>query len=71
MKIIKLTTNSIDKVIEEAVTALRQGGLVIYPTETVYGVGADATHVGAVEKLLRYKSRREGSFHCCCQSTNG
>ncbi|OGJ37569.1 MAG: hypothetical protein A2383_00935 [Candidatus Pacebacteria bacterium RIFOXYB1_FULL_39_46] len=60
MKIIKLTTNSIDKVIEEAVTALRQGGLVIYPTETVYGVGADATHVGAVEKLLRYKSRREG-----------
>lgn len=47
-------------VIEQAVRVLRAGGLVVYPTETVYGVGVDATNPGAVEKLLAYKSRREG-----------
>jgi L-threonylcarbamoyladenylate synthase len=39
---------------------LAQGGLVLFPTETTYGAGVDATNQLAVNKLLAYKSRREG-----------
>jgi L-threonylcarbamoyladenylate synthase len=60
MKIVKLKNSSVKEVVKQATEVLRQGGLVIYPTETVYGVGVDATNQGAVEKLLAYKSRREG-----------
>ncbi len=42
------------------VEVLRNGGLVIYPTETVYGVGVDATNPKAVEKLISYKNRPFG-----------
>lgn len=46
--------------LNRAVFALKAGGLVIYPTETCYGAGVDATNQKAVDKLLAYKSRREG-----------
>jgi L-threonylcarbamoyladenylate synthase len=46
--------------IRQAVAVLAAGGLVLFPTETVYGAGVDATNPAAVEKLLEYKSRREG-----------
>ena len=46
--------------VAQAVKVLRSGGLIIYPTETCYGAGADAANQSAVDKLLRYKSRREG-----------
>jgi L-threonylcarbamoyladenylate synthase len=36
---------------------LREGGLVAFPTETVYGLGADATSAAAVEKIYRAKGR--------------
>lgn len=39
---------------------LSAGGLVVYPTETVYGMGVDAENEEAVKKLLSYKGRREG-----------
>ncbi len=44
----------------QAVKVLKSGGLVIYPTETCYGAGVDATNQKAVDKLLAYKARREG-----------
>lgn len=43
-----------------AVEVLRAGGLLIFPTETTYGAGVDATNPAAVQKLLAYKARREG-----------
>lgn len=46
--------------IAQAVKVLKAGGLVIYPTETCYGAGVDAANQPAVDKLLKYKSRREG-----------
>ncbi|OIN88470.1 hypothetical protein COW80_03945 [Candidatus Beckwithbacteria bacterium CG22_combo_CG10-13_8_21_14_all_01_47_9] len=46
--------------IEPAVKVLRAGGLVIYPTETCYGAGVDAANQKAIDKLLAYKTRREG-----------
>jgi L-threonylcarbamoyladenylate synthase len=43
--------------IDEAVKILRAGGLVAFPTETVYGLGADATNGGAVRRIFEVKGR--------------
>jgi len=43
--------------IEDAADVLRAGGLVIFPTETVYGVGCDATNAEAVARLYAAKGR--------------
>jgi L-threonylcarbamoyladenylate synthase len=41
----------------EAVRVLREGGVVAFPTETFYGLGADARNETAVEKIFRIKGR--------------
>jgi L-threonylcarbamoyladenylate synthase len=46
-----------DREIEAAVAVLRAGGLVAFPTETVYGLGADASSPGAVRKIFEAKGR--------------
>ncbi len=46
-----------DKHISQAVQILTNGGLVAFPTETVYGLGADATNQVAVEKIFAAKER--------------
>lgn len=56
MKIIKNSSTTVD----EAVSVLQKGGLVIYPTETLYGIGVDATNPEAVKKLIKYKNRPFG-----------
>src|SRR4051812_35429336 len=43
--------------IAKAVQILKQGGLVAFPTETVYGLGADATNRSAIEKIFEAKGR--------------
>ena len=43
--------------IARAVEILARGGLVVFPTETVYGLGADATNTGAVRKIFEAKGR--------------
>jgi tRNA threonylcarbamoyl adenosine modification protein (Sua5/YciO/YrdC/YwlC family) len=43
------------KEIEKVVSVLRKGGLVIYPTDTVYGLGCDITNSKALEKIARIK----------------
>jgi L-threonylcarbamoyladenylate synthase len=43
--------------VERAVAALERGGLIVYPTETVYGLGADATGAAAVHRLADLKER--------------
>lgn len=46
--------------IEEAAQRLRRGELVVFPTETVYGIGADASNADAVAALYRIKQRPPG-----------
>ncbi len=46
-----------DQEIEKAAEVLRQGGLVAFPTETVYGLGADASNPVAVRKIFAAKGR--------------
>ncbi len=43
--------------LERAVAVLRSGGLVSFPTETVYGLGADAAHAAATRQIVRDKRR--------------
>ncbi|MDO9238484.1 MAG: L-threonylcarbamoyladenylate synthase [Methylicorpusculum sp.] len=43
--------------IERAAELLKQGGLVAFPTETVYGLGADAGNAGAVQRIFSAKGR--------------
>ena len=60
MQIIKVSQNNQVAIINQAIKTFAAGGLVIYPTETTYGAGVLATSQHAVNKLLAYKSRREG-----------
>jgi L-threonylcarbamoyladenylate synthase len=47
--------------LEEAAARIREGGLVAFPTETVYGLGANALDAGAVAKIFELKGRPESS----------
>jgi len=47
----------VDDAIDQAVAILRRGGLVAFPTETVYGLGADASNPAAVTRIFAAKGR--------------
>ena len=53
--------------VHRAVEALKGGGVIIYPTDTVYGLGCDITCKGAIERIQRIKGRdgkKPMSFVC-------
>jgi len=50
--------DNITKAIQKTCEILNKGGIIIYPTETCYGIGVDATNPKALEKLLKYKKFR-------------
>ena len=45
--------------IKKALEVLRAGGTILYPTDTIWGIGCDATNKDAVEKVCRIKKREE------------
>lgn len=47
--------NPNSKEIDKVVAVLQKGGVIIYPTDTVYGLGCDITNVRALEKIARLK----------------
>jgi len=55
MRILKATLENI----RVAAKVVKRGGLVVYPTETVYGLGCDPLNVSAVESLIRVKGGRD------------
>ena len=56
--------------IKKVVEVLRNGGLVIYPTDTVYGIGCDITNSRALEKLAKIKGVKleKANFSFVCSS---
>ena len=56
------------KDIKKVVDVLRKGGLIIYPTDTVYGLGCDITNTSALEKIAQIKQvkleKADFSFIC-------
>jgi L-threonylcarbamoyladenylate synthase len=57
MNIINTKKNK-DLAIKKAVEILKNGGLIVYPTETCYGLGGDATNPEALKKIMKYKKLR-------------
>ncbi|SDA59545.1 L-threonylcarbamoyladenylate synthase [Methanobrevibacter millerae] len=58
MKILKTDNDAPDyKVIDEALDTLASGGVVIYPTDTVYGLGANIFNNKAVRRVFKIKQR--------------
>jgi len=49
-----------DEDIRECLTVLRNGGVILYPTDTIWGLGCDAANPAAVEKIFNIKSRASG-----------
>lgn len=58
MKILKTNINKIDEnIIDEAIEVLANGGVVLYPTDTVYGLGANIFDIRAVRQVFDIKQR--------------
>jgi L-threonylcarbamoyladenylate synthase len=52
-----------DEDIKKAVEVLKKGGTILYPTDTIWGIGCDATNFKAVQKIIQIKNRpKEFSF---------
>lgn len=47
------------KELQETIKVLKQGGTILYPTDTIWGIGCDATNAQAVEKVYQIKRRNE------------
>lgn len=45
--------------VNKAFEVLKNGGLILYPTDTIWGIGCDATNLEAVEKVFKLKGRSE------------
>jgi tRNA threonylcarbamoyl adenosine modification protein (Sua5/YciO/YrdC/YwlC family) len=60
--------NPNERAIDKVVQILKQGGLIIYPTDTVYGLGCDITNAKAMEKVAKIKgiklNKANFSFVC-------
>lgn len=58
------------KELKKITNAMRDGALVIYPTDTVYGLGCDITNKGALEKIAKIKGVKleKANFSFVCES---
>jgi len=55
--------NPSEKSLEQVAEVLRKGGLIIYPTDTVYGLGCDITNQKAIEKIARIRGIKPEKAH--------
>ena len=44
---------------EKALETLKSGGTILYPTDTIWGIGCDATNIDAIEKIFEIKKSIE------------
>ncbi len=51
--------------IKNAVECMRKGGVILYPTDTVWGIGCDATNAEAVAKVYKIKQRDDAKALIC------
>ncbi len=54
-----------EKDIKEAVRVMKQGGVILYPTDTVWGIGCDATNPEAVKRVYEIKKRDDSKAMIC------
>jgi L-threonylcarbamoyladenylate synthase len=58
-KLDRLMTMNFEQDIEKCLDVLRGGGLILYPTDTIWGIGCDATNPKAVERVYQLKKRSD------------
>ena len=51
--------------IKKAVECMRKGGVILYPTDTVWGIGCDATNAEAVKRVYKIKQREDSKALIC------
>ncbi len=61
----KKPTTDLSNEISECVKVLQEGGLILYPTDTVWGIGCDATNEAAVAKVYELKRRPDSKALIC------
>jgi tRNA threonylcarbamoyl adenosine modification protein (Sua5/YciO/YrdC/YwlC family) len=61
--------NPPERLMQQVVKCLEDGGVIIYPTDTVYGIGCDIRNRKAIERICRIKGIRpeKASFSCICR----
>lgn len=60
MRLINLNPQNIKEVVKHTAKVLKNGGLVVFPSDTVYGLLVDATNKDGVKKLIEFKERPAG-----------
>ncbi|MBO5741224.1 MAG: Sua5/YciO/YrdC/YwlC family protein, partial [Bacteroidaceae bacterium] len=60
-----MTQKEIAEDIQTAVETLRRGGLILYPTDTIWGIGCDATNEDAVKRVFALKQRSDSKALIC------
>ena len=65
------TQTEMQREVDEAVRTMRAGGIILYPTDTVWGLGCDATNAEAVERIYKLKrSENKKSMLVLCASAD-
>ena len=54
-----------EKDVRNAVEVMRKGGVILYPTDTVWGIGCDATNPDAVKRVFEIKQREDSKALIC------
>lgn len=57
--------------LQEAVRVMKEGGIILYPTDTVWGIGCDAANEEAVQKIFRLKQRQDSKAMLCLLDAPG
>lgn len=60
-----MTQKQIAEDIKNAVQTLRRGGLILYPTDTIWGIGCDASNEEAVRRIFQLKQREDSKAMIC------
>ena len=65
-----MTQKDIAEDIRQAVETLRKGGIILYPTDTIWGIGCDASREEAVQRIFALKQRDESKLICLVDSAD-
>lgn len=57
--------------LQQALNTLRRGGVILYPTDTVWGIGCDATNEEAVQRIFAIKEREDAKSMLCLLDAPG
>lgn len=60
-----MTQKQIAEDIKTAVQTLRKGGIILYPTDTIWGIGCDASNEDAVRRIFQLKQREDSKAMIC------